>query len=105
MTRRTHLDVQILAERGAGREFVAAAADDFDVGVVRMNLWFHDRGSERGAREYCPEGAEHKPGLECEACVGLSTKSVNNSVESGRRAIPYPRAQRISLVLVKKRSN
>src|SRR5689334_6106672 len=105
MARRAHLDMQILTERRPGRELVAAAARDFDIGVVRMNLWFHDRGSQRARENTARKGRSTSQPPGYDGRVGLSTKSVNNSVERAPGAMPNPRAQRISLVLIKKRSN
>ena len=41
MTGRAHFDEEILAKRGAGLKFVAAATSDLDIAVVRVNLGFH----------------------------------------------------------------
>src|SRR5690606_8344002 len=49
---RAHLDMQIVAKRRARRELVAAAADDLDLCVIRVRLWFH-RVLLGGARGYC----------------------------------------------------
>ena len=35
------LDVQLLAQGGTGVEFVAAAANDLDVAVIRVDSFFH----------------------------------------------------------------
>ena len=43
VARRTHLDQEVLAEGGAGCEFVAATTSYFDIAVVGMNVGFHGR--------------------------------------------------------------
>ena len=43
VARRTHLDQEVLAEGGAGCEFVAATTSYFDIAVVGMNVGFHWR--------------------------------------------------------------
>jgi hypothetical protein len=37
-----HMEL-FLAQSGTGGELIAAAADDFDILVLRMNIRFHDR--------------------------------------------------------------
>ncbi len=43
MTRRTHLDQEVLAQGRAGCEFVAATTGHFDIVVIGMNVGFHGR--------------------------------------------------------------
>ena len=38
---RAHFDCQVFPKRRARGEFVATAAGDFDVAVIRMNVGFH----------------------------------------------------------------
>ena len=41
VTGRTHFDVQIAPQGGAGHEFVATAASDFQIGIGGMDVSFH----------------------------------------------------------------
>ena len=51
VTGRADFDMQFLTQRGTRREFVTAAADNFDLVVLRMNFGFH------GACRFIPAGA------------------------------------------------
>ena len=77
-----NFDVQILPQRRTGRELVAAAASDFDLDVVRMDVWLHDGSfAETGAREDTAGPARTQVGWAPSQAVMLSTKTVYNSVE------------------------
>jgi hypothetical protein len=47
MTRGTHFNKEILAERGTRREFVATTTSHLDVSVIGMNVGFHGGSPER----------------------------------------------------------
>jgi len=50
VTCRANFDREILTERRAGREFVAAATGHFDVTVIGVYIGFHSRSSSGGKR-------------------------------------------------------
>src|SRR5690606_3673160 len=62
MAGRAHLDVQVVRERRARLDDVAAAARDRDLPVLGMNVWFHraSMGSKRGRVSILPTRPRHK---------------------------------------------